>query len=83
MSHKERTKISQSSMWKWTSPADYVKKILKTEITSPPLSYLRIQHRYSHVREHIVPLRVPAVACTMHNEALQDVTGELWNITEA
>jgi len=38
--------------------------------SSPPQSYLGRAHCYPHIGECTVPLRVLAVACTVHNEAL-------------
>jgi len=54
-------------------------------ITSPPRSNLGRARPYLHVGECTLPLRVLAVACTMHNEALRSVTGRygtLQKITE-
>jgi len=38
--------------------------------------------RYPHVGECTVPLRVLAVACTVHNETLRKRYGALWNVME-
>jgi len=43
-------------------------------LTSPPRSHLGRAHHYFHLGECTVPLCVLAVACTMHNEALQGLT---------
>jgi len=49
-------------------------------ITSPPQSYLGRARRYLHIRECTLPPRVLAVACTMCNEALQNVAEALWGV---
>jgi len=49
---------------------------------SPPQSHLGRAHRYPHVGECSLPLHVLAVACTMHNEALQKCCASLPDVTE-
>jgi len=45
-------------------------------------SHLEKACRYPHLRECTFTLRVLAVACIMHNEALDEHYGALWNVTE-
>jgi len=45
-------------------------------------SHLGRARRYPHVGECTLPLRVLAVACTVHNKALRDIMGALRGITE-
>ena len=44
---------------------------------SPPQSHVGRACHYLHIGECTLPLRVLAVACTMHNKSLQNVTGAL------
>jgi len=59
------------------------KPTIITIITSPAQSHLGTARRYPHLGECTLPLRVLAVACTMRNEALRDVTGALQGLTNS
>jgi len=52
------------------------------KITSPPQSHLGRARHDPHVRECTLSLRVLAVACTMRNKLLQNVTEALQIVTE-